>query len=150
MSKVIGFTKLETLMRKAASLDIKKSHAQAITDIAEAKLLDMLIAAERDASQNGRDVIMPGDLPVTKGLQETMIAFKKLEETIEVRDVLDYLATVPPLRYPLSSDTETMLPEIYGSLLVVFGRIAKLIDANDRALDSKTIEKTKEIMDLTL
>ena len=150
MSKVIGFTKLETLMRKAASLDIKKSHAQEITDIAEAKLLDMLIAAERNASQNGRDVIMPGDLPVTKGLQETMIAFKKLEETIEVRDVLEYLATVPPLRYPLSTDTEAMLPELYGALLVVFGRIAKLIDDNDRALDSKTIEKTKEIMNLTL
>jgi hypothetical protein len=147
---VIGFTKLEALMRKAASLDIKKNQAKEITDIAEAKLVDMLIAAERNASLNGRDIITEGDMPITKGLQETIIEFKKLEEVIEVKDVLDYLATIPPLKYPLAADLEAKLPEIYGALLVVFGRVAKIVDDNDRALDAKTIEKTKEIMDLTL
>jgi hypothetical protein len=32
---IIGFTKLEALFRKAASLDIEKGHAKEITDIIE-------------------------------------------------------------------------------------------------------------------
>jgi len=130
---VVGFTKLEALFRKASSLDIKKGHAKDITDIVEKKLVDLLIAAERNANMNGRDVIMESDMPITKGLQETIIAFKKLEEEIEVKDVLDFLTTVPPLKYPLSADL-----------------IMEKVDSNDRAIDHATISKTKAIMDLTL
>jgi len=63
---VIGFTKLEALFRKVSSLDIKKGHAKDITDIVEQKLVDLLIAAERNANMNGRDVIMESDMPITK------------------------------------------------------------------------------------
>ena len=147
---VVGFTKLEALFRKAASLDIKKGHAKDITDIVEKKLVDLLIAAERNANMNGRDVIMESDVPITKGLQETIIAFKKLEEEIDVKDVLDFLTTVPPLKYPLAADLEAKLPEITGALLVVMAKIMEKVDSNDRAIDHATISKTKAIMDLTL
>ncbi len=147
---VVGFTKLEALFRKAASLDIKKGHAKEITDIVEKKLVDLLIAGERNTNMNGRDVIMESDLPITKGLQETIIAFKKLEEDIDLKDVLDTLTTFPPLKYPYAADLEAKLPEITGALLVVMAKIMKEIDGNDRALDHETIEKTQTIMDLTL
>ena len=147
---VAGFTKLEALFRKAASLDIKKGHAKDITDIVEDKLLALLIAAERNTKMNGRDVIWESDLPITKGLQETIIAFKQLEEEIVMQDVLDFLTSVPPLKYPLSDELEEKLPVITGALLVVMARIMKEIDDNDRALDHETISKTKKIMDLTL
>jgi hypothetical protein len=147
---VVGFTKLEALFRKAASLDIKKGHAKEITDIVEKKLVDLLIAGERNASMNGRDVIMESDIPVTKGLQETMIAFRKLEEEVDLQDVLNTLTTFPPLKYPYAADLEEKLPEITGALLVVMAKIMKEIDDNDRAIDHTTIEKTKTIMDLTL
>ena len=147
---VIGVTKLEALFRDAASLDIKKGHAKDITDIVEAKLLDMLIAAERNANMNGRDVIMESDLPITKGLQESIIQFKKLENELELKDILEYLTTVPPLKYPLSADLEAKLPEVTGALLYVLAKIIKIVDGNDRAVDHKSINKAKEIMDLTL
>ncbi len=147
---VIGVTKLEALFRDAASLDIKKGHAKEITDIVEAKLLDLLIAAERNANMNGRDVIMESDLPVTKGLQESIIQFKKLESELELKDILDYLTTVPPLKYPLSADLEAKLPEVTGALLYVLAKIIKIVDGNDRAVDHDSINKAKEIMDLTL
>ena len=147
---VVGVTKLEALFRDAASLDIKKGHAKEITDIAEAKLLDLLIAAERNANMNGRDVIMESDLPVTKGLQESIIAFKKLESELELKDILDYLTTVPPLKYPLSADLEAKLPEVTGALLYILAKIIKIVDGNDRAVDHESINKAKEIMDLTL
>ncbi len=147
---VVGFTKLESLFRKAAGLDIKKGHAKDITDIVEQKLVDLLIAGERNANMNGRDVIWEADLPITKGLQETIIAFKKLEEEIDLQDVLDTLTTFPPLKYPYSAELEAKLPEITGALLVVMAKIMKEVDDNDRAVDHKTIETTKRIMDLTL
>jgi len=147
---VVGVKKLEALFRDAASLDIKKGHAKDITDIVEAKLLDLLIAAERNANMNGRDVIMESDLPITKGLQESIILFKKLESELELKDILDYLTTVPPLKYPLSADLEAKLPEVTGALLYVLAKIIKIVDGNDRAVDHESINKAKEILDLTL
>jgi hypothetical protein len=147
---VIGFTKLEALFRKAASIDIKKGHAKEITDIAESKLTDLLIAAERNANMNGRDVIWESDLPITKGLQETMITLRKLEEEIEIEDVLTFLRNTTTVKYALSEEAEAKLPELIGTLLVVMAKIMKEVDDNDRALDHETIAKTKRIMDLTL
>ena len=147
---IIGFTKLEALFRKAASLDIDKGHAKEITDIVEKKLVDLLIAGERNANLNGRDVIREGDLPITKGLQETIIAFKKLEEEIDVQDVLNYLTTVPPLKYPLEAELEAKLPEITGAILVVLAKIIKEVDEEKRRVNKKAIEKAQRIVDLTL
>jgi len=147
---IIGFTKLETLFRKAASLDIDKGHAKEITDVIEKKLVDLLIAGERNANLNGRDVIWEGDLPITKGLQETIIEFKKLEEEIDLQDVLNYLTTVPPLKYPLAAELEAKLPEITGAILVVMARIMKEIDTEKRRVNHELIERSSRIMDLTL
>ncbi|WP_456430848.1 DUF1931 family protein [Nitratifractor sp.] len=147
---IVGFTKLEALFRKAASLDIDKSDAKAITDIVEKKLVDFLLAGERNANLNGRDVIREGDLPLTKGMQETIIAFKKLEEAIDVEDILNYLTTIPPLKYPLDAELEAKLPELTGAILVVMARIMKEIDEEKRRVTPELIEKTGRIMDLTL
>ena len=147
---VVGFTKLEALFRKAASLDIHKGHAKEITDIVEKKLHDFLLAAERNANMNGRDVIWESDLPVTKGLQETIIAFKKLEEELSVDDILEFLASVPPLKYPLSAELEAKLPEITGALLVVLAKVIKAVDDEARALNHEAIEKASQVLDLTL
>ena len=147
---ILGYTKLEALFRKAASLDINKGDAKDITDIVEKKLVDFLIAGERNANMNGRDVIWESDLPITKGMQETIIEFRKLEEAIDVQDVLNYLTTIPPLKYPLSGDLEAKLPEITGAILVVLARIMKEIDEEKRRVNHELIKKASKIMDLTL
>ena len=147
---VVGFTKLEALFRKAASIDIKKGHAKEITDIAESKLTDLLIAAEINANINGRDVIWESDLPITTGLQETIIELRKLEEEVELEDVLTFLRNTTPVKYALSPEVEAKLPELIGALLIIMAKIMKEIDDNDRAVDHETIAKTKRVMDLTL
>ena len=147
---VIGFTKLEALFRKAASLDIHKGHAKEITDIVEKKLHDLLLAAERNANMNGRDVIWESDLPITKGLQETIIAFKQLDEELSIDDILAFLASVPPLKYPLAAELEAKLPEITGALLVVLAKVIKAVDDEARTVSHEAIEKASQILDLTL
>ena len=146
---VVGYTKLEKLFKSIASLELKKGHAKDITDIVEEKLVDLLIAGERNANINGRDIINEGDLPITKGLQETIIEFRKLEEEIEIDDILKFLTTIPPLKYPLSVELEGKLPEIVGAILVVIAKVLKEVE-NNKLIDHKSIEKTKRIMDLTL
>ena len=147
---VVGFTKLEALFRKAASLDIKKGHAKDITDIVEKKLYDLLLAAQRNANINSRDVIWESDLPITKGLQESIIEFKKLEEELNVDDILEFLATTPPLKYPLSQEVEEKLPELVGVLLMVLAKVIKKVDKNNHQVTHEAIEKALEILDLTL
>jgi len=147
---VVGFTKLEALFRKAASLDIHKGHAKEITDIVEKKLHDLLLAAERNANINGRDVIWESDLPITKGLQESIIEFKKLDEELNVDDILQFLSSIPPLKYPLVADLENKILEITGALLLVIARVMKQIDTESRAVNHELIEKSSKILDLTL
>jgi len=147
---VVGFTKLEALFRKAASLDIHKGHAKDITDIVEKKLHDLLLAAERNANINGRDVIWESDLPITKGLQESIIEFRKLDEELNVDDILQFLSSIPPLKYPLVADLENKILEITGALLLVIARVMKQIDTESRAVNHELIEKSSKILDLTL
>jgi len=82
---VVGFTKLQAIFRKGASLDIHKGHAKDITDIVEQKLYDMLVIGQKNAKYNGRDVIWVADMPITKGFEETIDAFKKLEEEVDAK-----------------------------------------------------------------
>ena len=146
---VIGFHKLEELFRKGASLDIKKGHAKDVTDIVEQKLYDLLLMGQKAAKYNGRDVIWKYDLPITKGLEETINEFKKLEQELELQDILDRLATHPPL-LELEVELEKALPEIVGGLTLVLARIMKKLDDENRAVSHELIERAKEIMDLTL
>ncbi len=146
---VVGFHHLEELFRRGAGLDIKKGHAKDITDIVEQKLYDLLLMGQKAAKYNGRDVIWKYDLPITKGLEETINEFKKLEQELELKDILDRLATHPPL-LELEVELEKSLPEIVGGLTLVLARIMKKLDEENRAVTHELIERAKGVMDLTL
>ncbi|WP_457568491.1 DUF1931 family protein [Desulfurobacterium sp.] len=147
---VIGFARLESLFRKAAGLDIDKNKAKTITDIVEKKLYDLLLIGERNAKYNGREVIWECDVPLTKGFLETIQKFKELEETLELKDILDFLATQPPLKYPLEAELENKLPEITGTLLFILAKIIKTTDEGCRQPSTEDIERAGKILDLTM
>jgi len=147
---IVGISKLEALMRKSASLDIDKNKAKEITDIVEKKLYDLLLIGERNASYNARDVIWESDVPLTKGFLESLQKFKNLEEEIAVKDVLDFLATMPPLKYPLEAELEKKLPEITGTLIYILANLIKSISPDTRKPSSEDIEKAGKVLDLTM
>jgi hypothetical protein len=146
---IVGFHRLEELFRKGAGLDIKKGHVKAITDIVENKLYDLLLMGQVTAKYNARDIIWKYDLPITKGLEETIDEFKKLEQEIALKDVLDRLATYPPL-YQLEIELENSLIEIVGGLILVIAKTMKALKEEGRAVDHELIEKAGKIVDLTL
>ena len=147
---IVGFTKLEALFRKAASLDLHKEPAKEITDFIGKKVYDFLLAAEFSTNMNGRDVIWESDLPITKGFQEAIIEFRKLEEELPLDDILEQLTHYPVLKYELSPEVEAKLPEITGTMLVIMAKVMKLVNEEGRVVTAPLIEKSKHILDLTL
>jgi len=52
-----------------------------------AKIYHLLVQAEAAASTNGRVIIESFDLPITKGLQESIHEFDKIDEQIELQPI---------------------------------------------------------------
>ncbi len=146
---VVGFTKLQEIFRKGAGLDIHKGHAKDITDIVDQKVYDLLVAGERNAKYNSRDVIWVSDVPLTNGMEKTIDEFKKLEEAIEVKDVVEML-THYPATIALEVELEKRLPEIFGGVLLGMAKIMKAVDHKDRTVDHDMINKAKAVLDLTM
>src|ERR1700748_1954461 len=94
---VFGVAKFERFFRAAAELDVDKNDLKRYSDFVERKLYDMLLIGQTTAGANARDIVEPWDLPITKGLQESMHAFEHIDEEIELRPILDQLAARPPL-----------------------------------------------------
>jgi hypothetical protein len=66
------------------------------------KVYDLLLRAEATAKANGRGIIEPFDLPITKGLQESIHEFQEIDEQIELHPILDQLTARPPLDLAIS------------------------------------------------
>jgi uncharacterized protein DUF1931 len=74
-------------------------------------------------------VISLQDLPITKGAQERMREFDKLEEAEEIGELLRQHVRRPPAEVTFAEDTERMmLPELFGGLSVAIARTPRVID----------------------
>jgi hypothetical protein len=91
-------------------------------------LNDLLVIGVRNASYNNRDIVMEPDLPLTKGILDHIRVFRRYEEEIDLKPILDHLATYPPLERTLSLDVEAMLPDLVGTLAMLAGQAMKIID----------------------
>jgi hypothetical protein len=125
---VMSVDRFERFFREAASLDVDKEDLRRFNDFVNEKVYDMLIRGQAAAHQNIRDVIQPLDLPIGKGLQENIIRFRRMNHEIELKPILDYLTTRPPLDKTLSDETEAELPNIVGGLSVALAHVFKLAD----------------------
>ena len=97
MSDIMAVSRFERLFRRTAGLDVDKNDLRRLTEFLDQKLYDLLIVSQAAAKSNGRDVIRPRDLPLTKGLQESMHAFRELDEELELAPILEQLAKLPQL-----------------------------------------------------
>jgi hypothetical protein len=104
----------------------------------------------RNASYNDRDVIMEPDLPLTKGFLEHMQDFRRYDEQIALKPILNQLAAYPPLERALSLDVEAMLPDLVGTLAVLAGKTMKTVDPDVKNPDSAMWERVLCLMDVLL
>lgn len=144
---VFGVARLERFFRLAAELDVDKDDLKRFSDFVERKLYDLLVMGQATASANLRDLVEPYDLPITKGIQENIHEFRKMDEEIELKPILDRLASYPPLDRMPSEETESRLPEIVGGLGLALTKILKIVDPEVKNPQSQHWERAMRIFD---
>ncbi|MFI5972762.1 DUF1931 family protein [Streptomyces sp. NPDC051452] len=127
---VTGVSKFERFFRAAAGLDVDKNDLKRYGDFVDAKLYDLLVVGQASAKANGRDTVEPWDLPITKGLQESIHRFRRLDEEVELKPILERLAAHPPLDRAPTQETEERYPEIIGGLSVALAETFKIVYAD--------------------
>ncbi|MGA4987968.1 DUF1931 family protein [Nonomuraea bangladeshensis] len=147
---VIAVSRFEHFFRAAAGLDVDKSDLKQYSDFINRKLHDMLVVAEAAAKSNGRDIIQPWDLPITKGLQESMHDFRDLDEELDLASILADLAALPPLDLSLSDEAEARLPAVAGGLSVALARAIRAMEPDRKNPASKEWTRTTRVFDLLL
>ncbi len=146
--QVEGVKHFERLFRLAASLDIDKNDVRRLAGFVNQKLHDMLVVAVARAKANGRDVIRPHDLPITKGFQERIHEFRRYEVAVALEPVLEMLATLPPLELAYAAEVEEKLPEITGGLTVALAHAFKILDPGLKNPQTEHWERVEELFDL--
>jgi hypothetical protein len=147
---VMGVARFEHFFRSAAGLDVDKQDLKRYSEFVNHKLYDLLLRGNATAAANGRDIIQPSDLPITKGLQESIQVFRHLDEEIELRPILDRLAARPPLDRAYSDETEQQFPRIVGGLSVALARSFKILDPELKNPQAEHWQKSMQIFDLLL
>ena len=150
LTHVMGVARFERFFRAAAGLDVDKEDLKRYADFINRKIRDLLIRGEAVAKANGRDFIQPVDFPITKGMQESIDGFKELDETIELRPILDRLIANPPLDLELGEETEAELYAVGGGLSLALARTFKIIDPDLNNPQARHWERSFQIFDLLL
>jgi len=150
MVPVMTINKFERFFRIAAGLDVDKKDLKRYSDFVNQKTYDLLIRGKAAATENGRDIIEPADLPITKGLQESIHEFRKIEEEIELKSILEYIAALPPLNLTYSDETEERLPAVVGGLSVALARSFTIIDPDLKNPQTRHWERACRIFNLLL
>ena len=128
MTHPSGIPVFERFFRSVASIKIDKNDVRRFREFVDEEIDDIAIAGRNTAKWNGRDVIMAQDLPITKGVQERMREFDKLEEAEEIRKLLRQVVRQPPNDVTFADETEELLPELFGALGIALARSFRLVD----------------------
>ena len=150
MVPVMTVNKFERFFRAAAGLDVDKKDLKRYSDFVNQKTYDLLLRGKAAATENGRDIIQPSDLPITKGLQESIQQFRTLDEELELKSILEYIAALPPLNLTYSYETEERLPSVVGGLSLALARTFTIIDPELKNPSSTHWERAFRIFDLLL
>jgi hypothetical protein len=150
MSVVFGANRLEELVWRVSEVELDKSDLQRLSDFVSDKLHDLLLVGVQHASYNDRDLIMEPDLPLTRGLRESMQDFELYEEEGEIKPILEQLATYPQLEREPSQEVIDLLPEIVGTLIMVTTQLMTVVDPGISNPDSETWDRVTEALNLLI
>jgi len=147
---LMAVSQFERLFRQAASLDVDKNDLKRVSDFLAGKIHDLLVVAEKHAKYNGRDVIYRPDLPITRGLEETIRDFEGMDVALSLQPVLDRLAGLPPLDLEVGDDVRELLPKLAGALVVALARVLKTLDPDLKNPQTEHWERAEAIFNLLI
>jgi hypothetical protein len=145
-----GIPELQRFFREAGSVDVDKADLDRFRTFVDEKVDDIAIAGRDSARWNNRDVIAPQDLPITKGLQERMREFGKLESADDLRQWLGQTLRRPPDDVTFGEETEGVLTEVFGGISVALARSFRIVDPDVENLQSTHWDRGFELFRLLL
>lgn len=148
--RVQGTHQIEHFFRAAAELEVDKEDIKRYYEFVDRKVADLLLVAQHTAKNNDRITVEPRDLPITKGLQESVHAFEKLDLDIGLERILDKAVPEPPIDLPYSEETEARLPAIAGGLSLALARTFKIIDPQVKHPATQMWERAFQVFNLLL
>jgi hypothetical protein len=147
---VPGFSKFERFFRAAAELTVDRNDVRRCEEFVNDALYDLLLMAQGTAKANARDIIEPRDLPVTKGLQEAVHGFVRLDVETGLLPILDYLTSRPPLDLALSEETQSYLPAVAGGVTFALASLFGILNPGLRHPLTPEWEKAFKIFGLLI
>ncbi|MCF3960110.1 DUF1931 family protein [Streptomyces fuscigenes] len=147
---VMSIARFEKFFRTAAGLDVDKNDLKRYSDFVDAKLYDLLTIAQATAKANGRDIVRISDLPITKGLQESIHRFREIDQELELGPILEQLAARPALDRAPDEETEAAYPEIIGGLSLALARSFKIIHPDLKNPRTQHWDDARAVFDLLL
>ena len=148
--ELFGIARFERFFRQAAGLDVDKDDLRRFDEFVNDKLYDLLLRGVANAKANGRDVVEPQDLPITKGLQESIHAFESIDEDVSLDAILEQVTRRPPLDLAYSDETQERLPHIAGGLGVALARTFRILDEKIKNPQTRHWEQATRVFDLLL
>jgi hypothetical protein len=148
--ELFGIAQFERFFRLAASIDVDKNDVRRFDEFVNDKVYDLLLRGVANAKANARDIIEPQDLPITKGLQESIQAFGAIDEEVSLDAILEHLTRRPPLDIVYSDETEERLPQIAGGLGVALARTFRILDEEVKNPQTQHWDKATRVFDLLL
>jgi hypothetical protein len=145
-----GTPEVQRFFRAAGGIDVDKADVDRYRTFVDGEVDDLAIAGRDTARWNGRDVIAPQDLPITKGLQERMREFGKLGEADDIRQWLRGALRRPPDDVTFGEETGDVLTEVFGGLSVALARSFRIIDAQVRNPSSQHWDRVFDLFRLTV
>ena len=127
-----GIPEVKRFFREAGDVDVDKSDIVRFRAFVDEKIDDIAVSARDNARWNNRDVIAPQDLPITKGLQERIREFGKLETAGDMRDWIGQTLRRPPGDVTFGEETEDVLTEVFSGLSVGLARSFRIVDPEVR------------------
>lgn len=125
---VVGIRLFHRFFREVAEIETDKDDLKRYSDFIFEKMYDLLLIGQAAARANGRGMMEEWDLPITKGVQECMHRFRKMQEAIDLEPILDHMAARPQLDVEYSDDLQAHLPVVAGGLSVALAETMKVID----------------------
>jgi hypothetical protein len=147
---VTAVSRFERFFRVVAGLDVDKDDLRRYNDFLDEEVGDLFLIAEATAKANGRDIIEPHDLPITKGLQERIHEFEKFDQDIELTPVLGEITARPPLTLSCSDETIARLPVVAGGLSLSLARTMKIIYPDLKVPGTEHWDRTFAMFDLLM
>ncbi|HEY0509694.1 MAG TPA: DUF1931 family protein [Blastococcus sp.] len=136
-----GIPEVKRFFREAGGVDVDTSDLDRYRTFVDEKVDDIAVAGRDSARWNNRDVIAPQDLPITKGLQERMREFGKMESADDMRQWMGQTLRRPPDDVTFGEETEAVLNDVFGGISIALANSFRILEPDLENPTSQTWDR---------